>query len=413
MTQPKKPAKLPRRALTIGAGIGVAGLLVLALRPQPMLVDFDTVERGPMQLRIVEEGRTRVHEPYVVSSPVAGTLQRVTALPGDAVVAGDTIVAQMHPANPTVLDVRTREQAQAAVLAAQAALNVAKADLNAAIANRDFARHDYDRIKTLVDRDIASVANLERAEQSKRVSEAAVETARAAIAMREAELSNAEAQLIGIEDQGLSTAVGDAPEVPSISLRAPIDGRILRIIEKSETTLPVGSPILEIGNVENDLEVMTELLSTDAVQVSLGDPVLISNWGGSDDLVGHVDRIDPYGYTKYSALGVEEQRVEVTIRFDNPVLDHESGLGHGYRVDAQIIVWETDDTLIVPSAALFRKDGAWSVFSVIDGTARTTTVEIGPNNGIEAQVLSGLEAGAVVIPFPPSGLADGQSVAQR
>ncbi len=406
--------KISRRALSIAAALGVAGLLGFTLWPRPMLLDFATVERGTMRVVISEEGRTRVQEPYVVSSPVAGMLGRVTVLPGDQVIAGETIVAQMRPANPAILDIRTREQAVAAVNAAEAALNVARADLNAAQANRDFADSEHSRIQKLVDRGISSVANLERALQVLRVAGAAVDTSKAAIGVREAELTNAKAQLIGIDDQGLAQALGLGGQAvtSTIPIRAPIDGRILRLLQKSETILPVGQPILEIGDVQDDLEVMSELLSADAVQVTVGDAVIISNWGGPRELTGHVDRIDPYGYTKHSALGVEEQRVEVTIKFDG-VDDDLAGLGHGYRVDVNIVIWEHDDVLIVPSSALFRTKGEWALYAVTDGKTQLRTVGIGRNNGLQAQVLSGLNEGDIVVPFPSSGLADGQTVARR
>lgn len=409
-----RKGKISRKLLTIGTVIVVAGLLAIMLRPQPMLVDVAAVERGPMRVTISEEGRTRVRDPYVVSSPVAGLLQRVTVLPGDTVIAGETVVAQMHPANPSVLDIRTREQASAAVKAAEAALNVAKADLLAARAQVDYAQSEYLRIEQLVRRQISSKANQERALQEFRVAEATVATAKAAISVREAELSNAKAQLIGIDDQGLAQALGLGAQtvIASVPIKAPINGRILKVLHKSETILPVGQPILEIGDVNDDLEVVSEFLSSDAVQVSVGDSVEISNWGGPNVLSGVVDRIDPYGYTKFSALGVEEQRVEVTISFEDGATV-EAGLGHGYRVDIAAIIWRADSVLKVPSPALFRSDGDWAVFAVEDETAQKRVVKVGQNNGLEAEVLDGLEEGDIVIPFPSSGLETGQAVAKR
>ena len=204
MAQKRKRSRL---IMSLVAGLLVAAVLAAAFWPRPLLVDMAEVRRGSMVLTIDEEGRTRVKEPYTVSSPVAGELQRVTVLPGERVVRNETVVARMSPANPSALDVRTREQARAAVTAAEAALRVAKADLEAAVANSEFATSELGRVQRLVERGITSQVSLERAEQARRVAEASVHTVHAAIAMREAELRNARAQLIGIEDQGLSTAL--------------------------------------------------------------------------------------------------------------------------------------------------------------------------------------------------------------
>jgi HlyD family secretion protein len=405
-----KTKKHSRLILTAGAVLLVAGALTAAFWPKPTMVDMGEVTLGTMRLTINEEGRTRVRDAYVVSTPVAGRLQRVSVQPGDPVVRGKTIVAHMRPTNPAALDVRTREQALAAVSATRAALRVARADLNAALANRDLAQTEFARAEQLVERGISSDAALDRAQQIARVAEANVDTAEAAISMREAEIANAQAKLIGFNDRGLAAAVGTSSD--DIPLYAPADGRILRVIQQSETSLPVGTPIMEIGNITYDLEVVSELLSTDAVQVTVGDPVIIADWGGPTELNGEVIRIDPFGITQYSALGVEEQRVNAVIAFASPPEDY-NGLGHGFRVEIQIIVWEAEDTLIVPASALFRSRETWVVFVVVNGIAKLRMIEIGPNNGIQAQVTSGLSKGERVILYPSSGLSEGMSVVER
>jgi HlyD family secretion protein len=402
-----------RSLVTGGAAVMVAAALAAAFWPRAVLVDTDAVRVAPMLVTINEEGRTRVRQPYVVSSPIAGELQRVTLQPGDPVVRGETVVARMRPVNPAALDIRTREQAHAAVEAAQAALRVAKADLNKAIANRDFAKSELERVGQLVERNITSQVALERAEQEARVAEADVETVRAAIAMREAELAQARAQLIGFDDLGLSEALaGKGQEPGGIPLRSPIDGTILKVLHKSKTTLPAGEPIVEIGDVTGDLEVVAELLSSDAVRVRVGNRVIITNWGGARDLSGTVTRIDPYGYTKFSALGVEEQRVETTVRFTDQTEDR-GGLGHGYRVELRIAVWESDAATVVPSPALFRHGEGWAVFRVVNNRAERRVVRIGQNNGTQAEVLEGLSTGDEVILFPSASLSQGQKVARR
>ncbi len=408
MSRKKKHSRL---YLTIAAAAIIAAALAAAFWPRPILVDFGEVKRGALIVTIDEEGRTRVSDAYVVSTPIAGRLRRVEVNPGDPVERGTTIVAHMLPTNPAALDIRTREQARAAVAAADAALRVARADLNAAIANRDAAGSELERARKLAERGVTSSAALDKVQQAARVASANVDTAEAAIAMREAELANAQAQLIGFDDQRLAAAV-EAGRSQDIPLYAPASGRILRIIQQSETTLPAGAPVMEIGNIENDLEVVVELLSTDAVQVSSGDRTIIDDWGGANILAGEVVRVDPFGISKFSALGVEEQRVTAVIRFTDPAEAH-TGLGHGYRVEARIVVWEEDDTLVVPSSALFRSSGNWAIFRVEGGVARLRKIELGRNNGTEAQVLDGLTEGDQVILFPSSGLADGMRVAQR
>ena len=404
-----------RLVVTLAAAALIAAGAVAVLWPQPLLVDLGEVTRGPMLVSIDEEGRTQVSEPYVVATPVAGLLLRVGVKPGDAVTRGETIVAHMRPTNPAALDVRTREQAEAAVDAAKASLRVARADLNAAVARADLAMSDLERAELLAERQVASPAALDRARQEARVAAAAVETAEAAIAMREAELANAQAQLIGFEDRGLSEALDDrvADDIP---VYAPADGRILRVIQESEITLPAGAPIMEIGDIESDLEAVVELLSSDAVQVDTGDRVIIEDWGGPDALEGRVERIDPFAVTKVSALGIEEQRVPVTVSLTCPP-EARCGLGHGYRVEARIVVWERADALQVPASALFRSETqsgrAWSVFVEEEGRAVLRKIEIGRSNATSAEVLDGLEAGDRVVLYPSAAVVDGARVAQR
>lgn len=405
-----KARKQSRLILTSVAVVLVGAALAAAFWPKPTMVDMGAVVRGDMWLTIDEEGRTRVRDAYVVSTPVAGQLQRVTVHPGDPVQRGETVVAHMRPTNPAALDVRTREQALAVVTAAQAALRVARADLNAALANRDLAQTELARTEQLVERGIVSMAVLDRAQQTARVTQANVDTAEAAIAMREAEITNAQAQLIGFDDKGLGAAIGNGSD--DIPLYAPADGSILTIIQESETSLPAGTPIMTIGNITDDLEVVVDLLSTDAVQVKVGDSVRIADWGGPSDLTGTVVRVDPFGVTRFSALGVEEQRVNTVIAFTSQAEEY-TGLGHGFRVETQIVIWEAKDTLILPASALFRSQGDWAVFVVSDGAAVLRLVEIGPNNGIEAQVLNGLSEGDRVVLYPSSGLVDGMRVAER
>lgn len=400
--------KYSRSVLMALVVLAVVALLAFAFWPRPVPVDIGMVVREAMEDTITEEGRTRVHDAYVVSTPVAGRLRRVEVDPGDAVLRGEDVVAYMAPSNPAVLDVRTREQARANVSAAEAALRLAQAERNRAIADLELADSELERQQTLRDSGVVSEAAFDRALRERRAASAAVDTADAAVSVRQAELQNARAMLEGMDDSEAATAA----VVDDIPIQAPATGRVLRVIQQSESTLPAGTPILEIGNVENDLEVLVELLSTDAVQVTEGQPVRIADWGGADVIAGVVERVEPWGFTKFSALGVEEQRVNTIIRFVDPA-DRPGGLGHGYRVVTEIVIWEAENVLVVPSSALFRDGENWSVYVVREGRARPVAVEIDRNNGLQAHVVGGLAEGDQVVLYPSSAISDGVRVAAR
>nr|WP_321980358.1 efflux RND transporter periplasmic adaptor subunit [uncultured Cohaesibacter sp.] len=401
--------KRSRSYFAITATVLVVAALAYAFWPRPTSVDMGEAKMGAMQLTVNEEGFTRVHDAYVVSSPVAGRLLRVEVEPGDPVVKGETVIAQMRPSSPAMLDIRTREQARASVTAAEATLRVARADLNKAKSDLDLASQELDRTRRLAETDTASKAALDRAEAEYRAASATKDNAEAVIAVREAELDNARARLIGFEEDAAGASSDNSAPVP---LTAPTTGTVLRVIQKSETTLSAGTDIMEIGNIDHDLEVVVELLSTDAVQVSPGDRVMIADWGGNSELEGTVERVEPWGYTKYSSLGVEEQRVKAIIRFTSPKSEREK-LGHGYRVEVKIVIWSDDNTLLIPSNALFRDGETWAVFRVVDKTAYQTRVKVGKDNGISAQILDGLSAGDQIVLYPSAGLADGAKVVRR
>lgn len=397
-----------RMGMTLGLLALVAGGLTYAFWPQPVLVDMTTVTRAPMQVTIDEEGRTQVHETYVVSTPIAGRLMRLTVLPGDKVQAA-SVVARMLPTSPAALDARSREQASAQVKAAEATLRVAEADVKKAQADRDLTEANLERTRHLYESGISSKAALDNAERAARAANAALDTARAAISMRIAELNNARAAMISFDDAGQGVQNGEHV----LSLVAPVSGSVLRIMQRSEITVPAGTPILEIGNIEADLEVVADLLSTDAVQIATGDSVIIDNWGGADVLQGSVARIEPWGFTKVSALGVEEQRVKVTITFDSPYAER-TALGHGFRVETRIVTWTDNDALTVPSGALFRNGtDSWALFMVRDGIAQLTPIEVAANNGLTAALGGGVDEGDLIVLYPPAGLEDGQTVAKR
>ena len=400
---------------TISAIILVVGAITWAFWPRALLVDIGQVKRGPMIMTINEEGKTRVRDAYIVSTPVAGRLLRIEVEPGDMVKGGKSIIARMLPSSPSALDIRTREQARAAVSAAQAAVRVARADLNKAKADKDLADLDVERKRTLKKSGTVSQVAVEIAERAWRVANASLDQAEAGISMRQADLANARARLITFNESSASTNSDNTDKAPNgqaVAMFAPTSGRILRVLQKSEITLAAGKPILEIGDISNDLEVVTELLSTDAVRVAAGNRVIITNWGGTPPLNGIIERVDPWGFTKFSALGVEEQRVKVIIKFTDPPLQRQS-LGHGFRVETRIVIWENNDTLTIPSSALFRQNQDWMVFVVKNGKAVLQKVSIGHNNGLQAQVLDGLDVGENLVLYPGAGLTNNNRVKKR
>ncbi len=406
-----KRAKLSRNVFIFSAVAAIAGALFLAFRPAPIEVDLGLVQRRNLTVTISEEGHTKVHETYMVSTPVAGRLLRVQAQPGDTVTKAETVVARMRPINPTVLDSRTREQANAALQGALASLRVAQADLDAATAAEELALLDFKRTETLFKNNIASKVALQRARNALQTSQARHETAAASIQMREADVANARATLKGLDALDLES-IGDQSHGDEIPLLSPVDGKILRVLQESETTLAAGTPIMEIGDIASGLEVEVELISSDAVQVSVGDPVILRNWGGALDLQGEVRRVDPFGVTKYSALGVEEQRVRVEIALLSPA-SQRPALGHGYRLEAAIVIWQGSDILTTPASALFRENDQWSVFVERDGIARITPVEIGQSDGIHTEVLGGLKSGDRVVIYPSAAIEDGSLIVVR
>ena len=395
-----------RSALGFLVALGVAGFLVYAFWPQPVPVDVAEVARGALRVTIEAEGRTRVREIYVVSSPVAGSVRRLEPQAGDTVIAGETVLATVEPVAPTILDVRTRRQAEAAVKAAEAARALARAELVGAEAQHDFALAELDRTRSLAERGTASQSALDRATMEATSRQATLETARAALRVKDFELENARAQLIEPADEG---AVNGG--ACCVDVRSPIDGRVLRVLHESEGVVAAGEPLIEVGDPE-DLEIVVDLLSADAVRVSEGAAVLIDDWGGGRILAGRLRRVEPYGFTKVSALGVEEQRVNVIIDFVDPP-EARPSLAHGFRVMVRIVEWEGDGILVAPMGGVFREGDDWAAFVMEDGRAHLRRLEIGRTNGREAEILGGLEAGERVILHPSDLVLDGVSVELR
>ena len=396
--------KIRFRSLFWGAaGLLLLTLLVLAFLPQPVQVDAVAMERGPMRVTVQDEGRTRVRDEYIVSAPVAGQLLRVDYKPGAAIGAGET-VARILPGEPAFLDARALAEAQARVRTAEAAVSRARAELQRAEEQLAFARTEAERITALRARELASAGEYDRAQLELRTAQAARDAADESVELQAAQL---EAAIAGLTQPGRQSNPDTIVEVVS-----PVSGRVLRVARESASVIAAGAEIMSIGDPEN-LEVVVEMLSTEAVQVDPGDEVILEDWGrGEQVLRGRVRLVEPYGFLKVSALGVEEQRVNVIVDFTGPSSEW-STLGHGFRVEAAVITWQANDVLKVPVAALFRRGGDWAVFRIVDGEARLTTVAIGRDNGSVAQVLSGLEAGDRVVLYPGEQVADGVSVRLR
>ncbi|MEL7059651.1 MAG: efflux RND transporter periplasmic adaptor subunit [Acidobacteriota bacterium] len=394
----KKATGRFRRWLLIAVGVGALALLVLALRDTPTQVEFATVTRGPFEVILDEEGETRVRDRYTVSAPLAGRARRIELEPGDPVRAGETVLATFVPADPTPLDARSRAEARAQVRAAEAALGRARADRERAVAELELAETERRRMTRLVEDEVVSRERFDAADVTARTRREALEAARFAVATAVGELEVARARLLQ----------GQAADGEAIELLAPIDGVVLRRLRESEAVVAAGESLLEIAD-PRQLEIVVDFLSTDAVRIASGMPVRIERWGGDRTLEGSVRRVEPSGYTKISALGVEEQRVDVVVDFDDPRAAWEA-LGDGFRVEVVVVVWQDDDVLQVPSGALFRDGGAWHVFAVADGAIERRAVDVGARQALTAQILGGLDEGETVVLFPPDGLESGAAV---
>jgi HlyD family secretion protein len=385
------------------AAVAVAALLVMAFRPQPVPVDLAEVVSGHMQVTVRDEGRTRVRNEYVVSAPVGGQLLRVEYKPGAEVEAGD-VLARILPSDPSLLDARSRAELQAAVRSAEAAIALARAETERADAQLVYARTEAERTQKLRDDGLTSTEALDRALLQLRVAETNLGSARENARVRQAELDAARARLV---ESGTESG-GDAV----VEVKTPTSGRIMRVTQESRSVIIGGAEIMTIGD-PRDLEVVAEFLSTDAVEVVPGATAYIENWGrGREPLRGQVRLIEPYGFLKVSALGVEEQRVNVIVDFVGQG-DEWSSLGHGYRVEVAIVTWEESDVVQVPVASLFRNGEQWAVYRVIDGKAVLTPVEVGRDNGRNAQILAGVEPGEAIVLYPGEEVADGISVVSR
>lgn len=395
--------KWAKRAGALLVVAAIIGVFAYALREKPQPVDATQVTRGPLDVTIAQEGETRVRDVYAVSAPIAGHLARTVLEEGDRVTADETVVAAIHPLDPPLIDRRSEAELVAARDAARASVRMAELESQRLQSDLQLAKDNLDRARRLANTQFLAESALQRAQTEMEVLSAQLESAQAAIALRRAELASAEARLTQPDSVITARARGCC-----VSLTAPVDGVVLSVFARSEQPVAVGTKIAEIGD-PSDLEVTVDLLSSDAVKVTPGTKARIIDWGGDKDLQAVVRRVDPAGFTKVSALGIEEQRVNLVLDLE----DKDPRLGHGFRVYVRLTLWHSDDSLQVPISALFRTGRVWSLFVMREGRARQVEVEIGQMNDEHAEVLGGLEEGDIVILHPSDTLADGSLVEPR
>ena len=387
-------------------GLVLLATLVYSFAPQPVPVDLVEARHGPLVITIDDEGETRVGDIYVLSAPVAGRALRIDAVVGDHVMAGVTVVAEIEPIDPAFLDPRSEAQARADISAAESTRTVALARVDSAKAELEFAEAELKRNRKLVSEKLVSEHALDEAERSFKTRKAELATARAALQVSSFELERARAQLVSPTDTHTRNERCDC-----VPIRAPVNGRILRILHKSEGVVTAGQALAEIGD-PRDLEIVTDLLSTDAVKVAAGQRVIIEQWGGEHALEGRVRHVEPFGFTKVSALGIEEQRVNVIIDITSPE-ETWARLGHGYQLETRIVLSTQPDALKLPLTALFRDNGTWAVYVEETGRARLRHVGVGERSQLEASILSGLQAGERVIEYPGNRIAEGVRIRER
>jgi len=393
--RPAKKSGLWRRVALCAAGLALAAFIVTGLMPKPVEVEMGPVTCGPLAVSVLEEGKTRIRNRYVVSPPVAGYLRRVPVRAGDPIVAGKTLLAVIQASPSSFLDPRARAQAEAALQQRNEQAQSATAELD--LAHKELARAEQLRGKGAI-----AVKDFDTASNHVEMLGKQVGSTHFALKVAEFELEQAKAALV--QATGESAGSGQP-----IEIRAPVSGFVLNVLEESARPVTPGLPIMEVGDPK-DLEAEIELLSSDAVNVKPGADVSIEQWGGGEPLRGKVALVEPGGYLKVSALGVEEQRVKVRVNFT----DLPAGvLGDRYRVEARIVTWISDNVLQVATGALFRRGNEWMTFVVERGRARLTKVGIGHTNGIAAEVTRGLSEGQKVILHPPDTVGDGVAVRPR
>jgi len=397
-----------RSALQQHPVISAIALLILVLLiwgfwPQPVIVEGIEVKRAPLRVSIEEEGRTRVIDRYIISAPVDGVACRMHLKVGDTVEQGQRLLG-IKPMESQVLDPRSRAQAKTQVSAAESALNAAVEQANAATAAAHLAVTELNRIKPLVDKGLLSRDLFDKAQTEVQTTAAERRSAAFKVEVANYELEAAET----FSEYTAGSVLEPAERVP---VRSPIDGKILKVVRECEGPVRTGEALLEVGD-PSALEIVVDVLSIDAVKLKPGMKVLFERWGGDQILEGVVRIVEPVGFTKVSALGVEEQRVLIVSDFKSPP-EQWQRMGDGYRVEARFILWHEEGVLQVPASSLFRYNSGWAVF-VIDGKyAQRREVKIGQRNGLISQIVDGLVEGEIVINHPGNDVEHGVQIKMR
>lgn len=397
----KRPTR--RQIVLIAMGALIAAAVLYSFLPEPIPVRTARVGYAPLRVTVEEEGETRVKDRYVITSPVAAYIRRIDLDAGDSVRQGQPLVRLEAPRS-TILDVRARAEAAARVKAAEAALGQAQEQARAAQAAAELAATTLSRIEALFETGAVSRQELDQSRAEAERANADLEAARARVETARADLAAARTMLENV-------SVGSSGQQVQDVLRSPVAGSVLAVHRRSEGLVNAGEPILEVGNAER-LEIWTDVLSQDAVRIRPGTRVLIDRWGGDALLEGVVSRVEPQATTEISALGVEEQRVEVVADIVSPPGMWEN-LGTGYRVLSRFVIWENDRVLQIPTGALFRTEDGWAVFAVENDTAVRKPVTVGRRAGLAVQVLSGLDEEDVVIVHPDAAIEEGVRVSPQ
>jgi len=395
-----------KKYIYIAGAILFFGLIAWGLRPQPVPIDVGKISTGPMKVTVDEEGKTRIKERYTVVAPLTGQMRRIELKPGDPVQQKKTTLTIVEPTDPALLDARAIATARARVNSAKAAKQQAEQMLEKAKVAVEFADTEYRRSKTSFEGRGTSEQNLKEMEMLQRTKQLELKAARFADQITSFELEQAEAALLQV-----SPGPSAANEPARLTVPAPITGSVLRVFRESAGVVTAGERLVELGD-PRDLEVVVEVLSRDAVAIKPGAEVLLEQWGGEKPLRGQVRRVEPAGFTKISALGVEEQRVNVLLDFVDP-FEMRPTLGDGYRVEARIVVWNKDSVVRVPAGALFRQNGDWAVYKVKDGIVHLQKITVGRLNALEGEVLDGLNVGDEVVLHPGDKVKDGARVVMR
>lgn len=398
--------KFRRFLAQLTAGLLVAGFLAYSFWPRPIEVDVAQASRGPLRVTVDEDGKTRIKERYVVSAPLAGRLQRIALRAGDPVTASSTLLAVIEPGDPALLDDRSRAEADARVKAAEATRKQAVPRLERARVAYKLSVKELQRIRQMVVGRETTIQDLESAEHKERMAQEDVKATQFALQIADYELDLARAALTRTHPR----SPGDA-ESWRFEVRSPVSGRVLRVFQESAAIITPGKHLLEVGD-PSDLEVEVDVLSSDAVKIAPGARVFLEHWGGDKPLLGQVRLVEPSGFMKRSALGVEEQRVNVIIDFVDPPQKRRR-LGDAYRVEARIVIWSAENVLKVPSGCLFRRGEDWAVFAIVDGCSQLSRVGVGRSNALETEITSGLEEGTAVILHPGDKIQSGSRVSPR